>query len=74
MELADQFERMGNGDAAINHLRRLAEQNPQFPDLHLRLANLHATGGDDQAATREFGEALRVHPDYLDCHIAFARQ
>jgi tetratricopeptide (TPR) repeat protein len=64
---------MGNTDAAIDHLRRLVLQSPQFPDLHLRLANLLSTSGDDPAAAREFAEALRVHPDYLDCHIALAQ-
>src|SRR5438034_3883956 len=32
MELAEQFERMGHSDAAIDRLRNLCEKNPSFPD------------------------------------------
>jgi tetratricopeptide (TPR) repeat protein len=73
LEVADQFERMGNSDAAIDRLQSLCEKNPEFPDLHLRLANLHSGRGDDSLATKQFAEALSVHPNYLDGHIATAR-
>jgi tetratricopeptide (TPR) repeat protein len=62
-----------HADQAVHALEQLVHHQPHFPDLRMRLGSLYAQLGQDDAARREFGEALSLHPDYLDCHLAMAR-
>lgn len=62
-----------NSDHAIEILEQLIQDQPQFPDLRMRLGNLYSLQGDDQSARLNFQRALSLHPEYLDCHISIAR-
>jgi tetratricopeptide (TPR) repeat protein len=63
---------VGSEEQAIGVLKQLVGAQPHFPDLRVRLANLYARTGDDAAARTEYHNALALHPDYLDCHVALS--
>lgn len=72
MDAAGEGNGVGSDEQAIGVLKQLVGAQPHFPDLRVRLANLYARNGDDAAAREEYHNALALHPDYLDCHVALS--
>ena len=50
---------------AMHELRKAILLCPTFPDLRMRLANLHRQQGDADAARFELLEAIKARPNYL---------
>lgn len=73
VEFARELQIIDNTDQAIRLLEKIVADQPHFPDLRMRLGNFYSLRGDDAAARDQYGQALALHPDYLDCHIALAR-
>lgn len=73
LETARALQSMENSDEAIGLLEKLVGAQPHFPDLRMRLGNLYSRRGDDEMARAQYGKALLLHSEYLDCHIALAR-
>ena len=72
LDAASEMQLLDSDDHAIGVLKQLVGAQPHFPDLRMRLANLYARRGDDAAARAEYHNALALHPDYLDCHVALS--
>jgi Tfp pilus assembly protein PilF len=72
LDAATDMHLLDPDDHAIGVLEQLVGAQPHFPDLRMRLANLYARRGDDAAARVEYHNALALHPDYLDCHVALS--
>ena len=75
--LDDQVESLvagGHIRQAIERLNRLIEQQPTFPDLHVRLGDLYSHIGNDPAAMTHYGEALDIEPDYLEAVVKTGTQ
>ena len=54
---------------AIERLNVLVEQQGQFPDLHVRLADLYSQVGDDKVAAKHYRRALELQPNYLEATV-----
>ena len=68
-ELADSLEQAGLYEEAIEHVSGLLAQQPEFADLHLRIAGLYAKAGQDQLAVDHFHKALQIHPSFLEAMV-----
>ena len=65
-ELADSLEKAQLYDEAIEHVAAKIAEQPEFADLHLRIAGLYAKAGHDQLAVQHFHKALQIHPNFLE--------
>jgi len=61
----------GQVDQAIDRLAELIAVQGEFPDLHVRIADLYSGVGDDDRATWHYRKALDIQPDYLEGRIKF---
>ena len=68
-ELADALEKAQLYDEAIEHLSAKIAEQPEFADLHLRIAGLFAQAGQDQLALEHFHKALQIHPNFLEAMV-----
>ncbi|MFW6061688.1 MAG: tetratricopeptide repeat protein, partial [Planctomycetota bacterium] len=59
-------ERLGE---AIHRLRELIDYQGPFPDLHVRLADLHSRMGHEEQAQRHYHHALELDPGYLEAMV-----
>ena len=68
-ELADALEKDQLYDEAIQHVAAKIAEQPEFADLHLRIAGLYAKAGQDQLALQHFHKALQMHPSFLEAMV-----
>jgi len=54
---------------AIERLDDLISEQGDFPDLHVRIADLHSMAGEDAPAMWHYRRALDVQPDYLEARV-----
>ena len=59
---------------AMLRLDDLIEKQPCFPDLHVRLGDLYAQLGQDDAAMACFVRATELQPDYMEAVIKIGTQ
>ena len=73
--LESALERYHTGDlaGAIEELERAVERNPDYADLHCRLAGLLLETGRADEAQVQLGHALRINPRYLEARLLAAR-
>ena len=64
-ELARAYADAALFSEATHELRKAVLLCPQFPDLRVRLANLHRQQGDNDAARFELLEAVKIRPNYV---------
>jgi tetratricopeptide (TPR) repeat protein len=66
----EQLESLRDYFAKINNLlemhRRLAQDSPNYPDIHVKLGSLYLLVGNPDEALKEFVEAVRLKPDYQE--------
>jgi CRP-like cAMP-binding protein/tetratricopeptide (TPR) repeat protein len=64
------LENLRNYFAKLNNLLemhlRLAQESPNYPDIHLKIGNLYLLAGKRDEAMNEFLEAVRLKPDYAE--------
>lgn len=70
-EMVRAYVKAGQYSSAIELLERQLENEGEFPDLYLQLAELYAKIGDDVQAQKHFRGALEVHPGYLEAMVKF---
>ena len=68
-EQADTLEEAQLYDEAIQHVAEQIAAQPEFADLHLRIAGLYAKAGLDQLAVQHFHKALQIHPSFLEAMV-----
>lgn len=54
---------------AVERLEELLSAQGDFPDLHLRIADLYSQCGDDAGAMLHYGKALQGQPEYLEARV-----
>jgi len=54
---------------AMERLHTLLEDQSDFADLHVRLADLYSQTGDDASASQHYCTALNLQPDYLEAWV-----
>lgn len=54
---------------AIERLHMLIEQQGEFADLHVRLADLYSQSSDDEATLHHYQIALDLQPNYLEAKV-----
>ncbi len=54
---------------AIERLDELIVEQGDFPDLHVRIADLYSQVSDDDRAMWHYRRALDAQPDYLEAHV-----
>ncbi len=59
---------------AIERLHGLIEQQGPFADLHVRLADLYAQIGNDDAAMKHYRLALDIQDNYLEARVKMGTQ
>ncbi|MCJ7544753.1 MAG: tetratricopeptide repeat protein [Phycisphaerae bacterium] len=59
---------------AIERLHGLIEQQGPFADLHVRLADLYAQVGNDDAAMKHYRLALEIQDNYLEAQVKMGTQ
>ena len=64
----------GNIREAIEKLHSLVAEQGSFADLQVRLGDLYAQIGDDEAALRHYHAALQIEPDYLEARVKLGTQ
>ncbi len=57
----------------IAQFKEVAELMPGDPVVRLGLASAYLEAGKDEAGAREFGEAIRLKPDYTAAHRGLGR-
>jgi adenylate cyclase len=62
--LGHAYKSLQRHDDAVVHLRRALTRNPEFPSVHLVLAETYAHLGWLDEARREASEALRFNPGF----------
>ncbi len=68
----DQVEALvasGQVRQAIERLEWLIDRQGDFPDLHVRLADLYNQVGDSDAAVMHYHEAIALQPNYLEAFV-----
>lgn len=71
-ERAEHLLAQGLHSAALEAYRNLVEAHPDYPDLRLRVARCELGRGELEAAERELGEALRLHPGFAEARLLAA--
>lgn len=69
-ELAQAYADASLVHEAIHELRKAILLCPEFPDLRLKLAKLHRSKGDLNAAHFELEEAVKTKPEYVPALVA----
>ena len=72
MQLAQFASRRGDTAAAIRHIRKAIEWDPNSPPFHHDLAILLSTTGDHQAAVNSLQQAIHLDPENADYHYKLA--
>ncbi len=64
----------GRLQLAIRRLQEMIEVQPEFPDLYVRMGDLHARLNDDDNAMACYQRAADIQPDYLEARIKMGVQ
>jgi tetratricopeptide (TPR) repeat protein len=65
IRLATLFEKEGKRDQAINMYRKSLSLKPDYPALHLRLANVYLQNkGDGKNALHHFKKTIELDPNH----------
>lgn len=59
---------------AIEQMHTLIDEQGEFPDNYLRLADLYSSVGNDEAAVRHYERSLELHPGYLEAAVKLGTQ
>ncbi|MCK4629494.1 MAG: tetratricopeptide repeat protein, partial [Sedimentisphaerales bacterium] len=73
-EQVEALAESGQIDGAIARLRQIVEQQGDFPDSYVRLADLYSQLGEDQQAVNHYQRALEIHPGYLEAAVKLGTQ
>ena len=73
-EQTEALAESGQIDGAIARLRQIIEQQGDFPDSYVRLADLYSRLGEDQQAVNHYQRALEIHPCYLEAAVKLGTQ
>jgi tetratricopeptide (TPR) repeat protein len=73
LELSELLLEQGSSDAAIRHLRQLAQQNPDDPRPVVRLAEATYARGDLVESGKLIDRALRMDPSHVDALLLRGR-
>jgi len=65
---------LGKIDQAIQQLQDIIQQQGDFPDSYVRLADLYSQLADDNAALTNYQKALQLHPGYLEAAVKLGTQ
>lgn len=64
----------GRVGEAIEQMHTLIDDQGEFPDNYLRLADLYSSVGNDEAAVRHYERSLELHPGYLEAAVKLGTQ
>lgn len=78
-EACDGHDRDGPDDdvelqAAVDEARRMVELYPGSSEMRVRLGDLLATAGADDAAVKQYTAALELHPTFLEAAVKLGAQ
>ena len=59
---------------AIEQMHKIIDEQGEFPDNYLRLADLYCNVGNDEAAVSHYERALELHPGYLEAAVKLGTQ
>jgi len=59
---------------AIEQMHTIIDEQGEFPDNYLRLADLYCNVGNDEAAVNHYERALELHPGYLEAAVKLGTQ
>jgi tetratricopeptide (TPR) repeat protein len=61
-------------EEAIEELHHKIEQEGEFPDTYVRLADMYAQVQNDEAAMLNYDKALEIHPSYIEAIVKSGTQ
>ncbi|MBN1765560.1 MAG: tetratricopeptide repeat protein [Sedimentisphaerales bacterium] len=73
----DQVEALaqaGQIQEAIIRMEEIIEEQGDFPNSYVRLADLYSQLGDDELAVKYYNRALEIHPGYLEAAVKLGTQ
>ncbi len=71
--MGELLELQGRDSAAIAHYAKIAEINPEFPDIFYRMGKTTLRSSSDQEeAARLFKQACKHNPTHVDAHYQYA--
>jgi len=71
----DALAKEGRIDEAIEHMHKIInEEQGDFPDSYVRLADLYSQLGDDAVAINNYQRALDMHPGFLEAAVKMGTQ
>jgi tetratricopeptide (TPR) repeat protein len=71
-ELGEKLASEGEVEAGVQELRRAANVDPRYPDIHFLLAGLLERAARREEAIEAYRRAIDCHPGYLDAHVGLA--
>ncbi len=72
VQRAEQAFHQGDWSTSRDLFTQLVTENPQFPDLRLKLATCHYELGEDDAALEHLDQALGRNSSFADAHVLSA--
>ena len=70
----ESLAKSGRVAEAIESLRGIIDEQGDFPDSYVRLGDLYAQTGNDEAAVMNYSRALELYPGYLEAAVKLGTQ